>query len=256
MGMLKFIVSIAAILTVAFPGASQELADVASNQCDRLAASPYDTTRAMGLPGVPFERIDAPAAIEACRAALARQTDDARLTYQLARALQKDGGIEALTEAMRLYRFAADQGHLVAQYNLGAFFYETGRGGLPKSDEDAVRLYRLAANRGLALAQYRLGFFYEAGRGGLPKDDKEAARLYTLAADQGIGVAQIHLGLLYMDGRGGLSKDAQEATRLFKLAIDQGDADAQNSLGVAYAMGRGGLPKCLFEEFLNHMKHL
>ena len=38
-------------------------------------------------------------------------------------------------------------------------------------------------------AQYNLGRLYETGRGGLPKDDQEALRLYKLAADQGNAVA-------------------------------------------------------------------
>ena len=52
-------------------------------------------------------------------------------------------------------------------------------------DSEAVRVYRLAANQGDPLGQLNLGAFYEDGRGGLPKDDREAARLYKLAADQG-----------------------------------------------------------------------
>jgi hypothetical protein len=56
-----------------------------------------------------------------------------------------------------------------------------------------VRLSKLAANQGDAAAQNNLGFFYEHGRGGLPKDDGEAARLYKLAADQGNAWAQAAL---------------------------------------------------------------
>jgi TPR repeat protein len=57
-------------------------------------------------------------------------------------------------------------------------------------DREAARLYKLAADQGNADAQVNLGFFYENGRGGLPKDDPEAARLYKLAADQGNSWAQ------------------------------------------------------------------
>jgi TPR repeat protein len=226
----------------AFTRVSQDLAASGADACDRLAASPYEATRATDIPGVPFERVDASAAIDACQAALADRPDDARLAFQLARALQKDGGIEALREAVRLYRFAADRGHGAAQYNLGAL-YENGRGGLPKDEEEAARLYRLAADQGLALAQSRLGFFYVTGRGGLPKDDQKAARLSRLAADQGVGDAQESLGLLYEGGRGGLSKDDHKAARLYKLAADQGVASAQGNLGRFYETGRGGLPK-------------
>jgi TPR repeat protein len=178
MKVAKLIASISLVLTIAWVAAvlaqqtsGAQLAGPNADACDRLAASPYDKVRPTGIQGVPFEQVDAPAAIEACMVALAARPDDARLAFQLARALQKDGGVEALTEAVRLYRFAADRGHLTAQYNLALSFYETGRGGLPKSAEEAARLYRLAADQGHALAQSRLGFFYATGRGGLSKDD-------------------------------------------------------------------------------------
>lgn len=48
------------------------------------------------------------------------------------------------------------------------------------------------------IAQYNLGAFYANGLGGLPKDDQEAARLYRIAADQGVGAAQVNLGNLYL----------------------------------------------------------
>jgi TPR repeat protein len=227
MKLAKFIASISLVLTVASvsaalaqqtPGA--QLAAPNADACDRLAASPYDEARANGIQDVPFEQVDAPAAIEACRAALANRPDDVRMSFQLARALQKDGGAEALTEAVHLYRFAADQGHVVAQYNLGVF-YANGRGGVPKNDEEAARLYKLAADQGVSIAQVDLGHLYEGGRGGLPKDEQEAARLYklaTLAADQGVASGQANLGRLYETGRGGLPKDEQEAARLYRLA--------------------------------------
>ena len=127
--------------------------------------------------------------------------------------------------------------------SISAFFYEKGRGGLPKDDREAARLYKLAADQGNAAAQNNLGVFYENGRGGLPKDDREAARLYKLAADQGNAAAQNNLGIFYEQGRGGLPKDDREAARLYKLAADQGDAVAQNNLGIFYERGRGGLPQ-------------
>jgi hypothetical protein len=82
-----------------------------------------------------------------------------------------------------LYQLAADQGYVFAEVSLG-FFYETGRGGLPKDDREAARLYRLAAAQGDPIGQNKLATFYEDGRGGLPKNNREAARLYKLAAEQ------------------------------------------------------------------------
>ena len=49
---------------------------------------------------------------------------------------------------------------------------------------EAVRLYRLAADKGFAKAQGWLGFMYETGIG-VPIDYAEAGRWYRRAADQG-----------------------------------------------------------------------
>jgi TPR repeat protein len=40
---------------------------------------------------------------------------------------------------------------------------------------------KFAADQGVTLAQYSLGVFYQQGRGGLTKNDEEAARLLTEA---------------------------------------------------------------------------
>ena len=146
------------------------------------------------------------------------------------------------TEAVRLYRLAANQGDAVAQTNLGAM-YESGRGGLTTDDAEAVRLYRLAANQGYMFAQTNLGWMYESGRGGLAKDDVEAARLYRLAASQGHARAQTNLAWMYQSGYGGLAKDDTEAVRLYRLAVNQGFARAQINLGFMYETGRGGLAR-------------
>src|SRR5215470_15693367 len=92
--LVLIIASVAAALAQQPPNA--QLAALSADACDRLAASPYDKVLPTGIQGVPFEQVDAPAAIEACRAALAARPDDVRLVFQLARALQKDGGAEAL----------------------------------------------------------------------------------------------------------------------------------------------------------------
>ena len=49
-------------------------------------------------------------------------------------------------EAARLYRLAADQGHAVAHFNLGAMF-EKGQG-VTRGRAEAIRLYRLANAQG------------------------------------------------------------------------------------------------------------
>jgi TPR repeat protein len=126
-----------------------------TEDCDRLAGSRYDRQRPSVLPGVSSKDIDAALALPACEKALAADPDNPRLAYELGlvRATQGKG-----TEAVRLYRMAADRGYAAAQAELG-FFYMVGRGGLPHDDWEASRLYKLAVDQGNALAQARLGLF-------------------------------------------------------------------------------------------------
>ena len=86
------------------------------------------------------------------------------------------------TEAVRLYRIAAEQGYADAQCNLG-YCYETGLG-VEKDPKEAVKWYRKAAEQGFARAQYNLGLCYEYGTG-VEKNPTEAVKWYRKAAEQG-----------------------------------------------------------------------
>ena len=66
--------------------------------------------------------------------------------------------------------------------------YANGEG-VPEDDVEAVRLYRLAAEQGHALAQLNLGFMYGNGEG-VPEDDVLAYMWYNLSAAQGNETAQ------------------------------------------------------------------
>jgi uncharacterized protein len=57
--------------------------------------------------------------------------------------------------AFQVYRFLADQGLAVAQFNLG-LMYANGQG-VSKDETEAMRWYRLAADQGRSDAQYQLG---------------------------------------------------------------------------------------------------
>ena len=79
---------------------------------------------------------------------------------------------------------------------------QIGQGhGVPQDDKTAVKWYKLAAEQGHALAQYNLGWVYDTGKG-VPQDYKTAVKWYTLAAEQGNARAQNNLGLMYDNGKG------------------------------------------------------
>ncbi|MDP7661678.1 MAG: tetratricopeptide repeat protein, partial [Nitrospinota bacterium] len=84
--------------------------------------------------------------------------------------------------ALKEFRPLAEQGHAVAQYNLGVMYREGL--GVPKDNKLAVKWFRKSAEQGDAYAQYNLGFMYEKGLG-VPKDFKLAVKWYRKSAEQG-----------------------------------------------------------------------
>ena len=88
------------------------------------------------------------------------------------------------TEAVRWWQLAAEQGHAVAQFNLG-FMYGNGLG-VPQDYTEAVQRYRRAAERGLARARNRLGFVHRDERT-VPQDYVLAHMWLNLAASHATG---------------------------------------------------------------------
>ena len=125
---------------------------------------------------------------------------------------------ETVERLLRLLARSPGRHTPVAQYNLGRM-YEDGTG--VKDHTEAVRLYRLAADQGYAKAQCNLGVMYTDGTGTrVPQDRTEAARWFRLAADQGDAYGQYNLGVMYKRGTG-VPQDYVEAVRLLTLARDQ-----------------------------------
>jgi TPR repeat protein len=90
-------------------------------------------------------------------------------------------------EAVKWFRKAAEQGHAIAQYNLGNC-YDNGWG-VTQNYAEAVKWYRKAAEQGLAQAQYNLGICYENGWG-VPQNKEVAIKWYRKAAQQGLEEAK------------------------------------------------------------------
>ena len=88
----------------------------------------------------------------------------------------------AKTQDIEQLRKDAEQGDVIAQYNLGVM-YATGEG-VPQDDKEAVKWLRLAAEQGYSIAQYNLGVMYATGEG-VSQDYQEALKWYRKAADQG-----------------------------------------------------------------------
>ena len=108
----------------------------------------------------------------------------------------------------------AEQGHALAQYNLG-ILYQFGNG-VPKNAKAALKWYLKAAEQGHAGSQWRSGVYYDVGVGVL-ENDKIAVRWFTLAAEQEYAFAQLSLAGMYIKGSGVL-KDKRRAYMWLSLA--------------------------------------
>jgi TPR repeat protein len=103
---------------------------------------------------------------------------------------------DANIQAELLFKKAADQGLLAAQYNLGVFYIggnspypEFGEKDYDKEDEKAFKYTRLAAMQGDAEAIYNLAVMYDQGSG-VGKDSRIADRLYRISASKGFKLAK------------------------------------------------------------------
>jgi TPR repeat protein len=102
-----------------------------------------------------------------------------------------------MTEAIRLYRLAIDQGNTAAMNNLG-YQYELGEG-VPQDHVEAVRLYRMASDQGSKWAGANLGEMMAYGRG-TPKNMAESVRLNRLALADDMSLAYKHFGAFHAEG--------------------------------------------------------
>ena len=138
--------------------------------------------------------------------------------------------------SVRLCRFAAAQGHVRGQTNLGDMFRD-GQG-VEQDYAEAVRLYHLAAAQGDAEAQTSLGYMFWRGDG-TAKDRAEAVRLLRLAAAQGNARAQCSLALWLTSICSNLASDPAEGETWMRIAASNGMARAQLYLGYIAENGRG-----------------
>jgi TPR repeat protein len=101
----------------------------------------------------------------------------------------------------------------------------------------ALREWQPLAEQGHVLAQYQLGLLYANGKG-VTKDDAKARQWYEKAAIQGHTEAQVNLGVLLMYARGG-QQDYKMAVYYLRLAANQGNDLAQRRLGQMHERGEG-----------------
>jgi len=164
------------------------------------------------------------------------QKGDPDVQYRLGLARENGDGIaKNMSEAVKWYRKAAEQGHAVGQRCLG-ICCEYGKG-VQKDMAEALKWYRKAADQGDADALNGLGICYEYGKG-VGKDMAEAAKWYRKSAELGYAPAQSNLGRCCYNGWG-VEKDFAEAVKWYRKAAEQGIANARYGLGLCYESGNG-----------------
>ncbi len=174
--------------------------DASLAECDRLAAMSFDSTRPPGVAGRDNPTmIDGPAAVPACRRALATDPDNPRLKMQLGIALvasfkPSGPGMSAMpdptqspevVEGKGLLRQAAERGNAAAMMLFGVTVVEL-QGGPPNPSETAegIDWIKKAADNGVAVADDYLGMLYEHGRG-VSADKTQALVWYRKGAAAG-----------------------------------------------------------------------
>ena len=222
--MKKYIFALSAIM------ATQAFATV-TNDCDKLAAHPYNNDNPTGVEGVQFAKMNATAAINACSKAVKENTN-ARYQYQLGRAYDRAG---QYTNAIEWYQKAIAKNYANAQYNM-ALMYALGKG-VTRSDAKALEWNQKAAEQGFAPAETTLGWMYHDGHG-VKQSYEEAIKWYKKAAEQGYPRAEYNLGSMYYNGQG-VEQSYTEAAKWYQKAANQGSALAQMSLADMYSDGQG-----------------
>jgi hypothetical protein len=96
-------------------------------------------------------------------------------------------------KAFQIWQALAEQGHELAQVNLGAM-YDAGQG-VSENPAKAFELFIAAAQHGNPYAQYNVANMYAQGRG-IRCDRSEAKNWYLRAAEQDLAIAQYGLGML------------------------------------------------------------
>jgi TPR repeat protein len=100
--------------------------------------------------------------------------------------------------------------------------------GTEKNMKKAFEYYEKAANQGHAIAEFNLGVMYEHGEG-TAKDMKKAFKYYEKAANQGHADAQNNLAEMYKLGEGRV-KNMKKAFEYYEKAANQGHAEAKIEL--------------------------
>lgn len=134
------------------------------------------------------------------------------IAYGLFRSSIQQKSRKKHTFVMKLFRFAADNGHKKALSVYGHLLHFRGEGEQNRI-QGGIYLQQ-AAEKGDAKAQYQMGKIYEVGfEHYFQPDHSKALRFYTSAAEQGHQLAIKRMVEVYRDGELGQASDVTESEK-------------------------------------------
>ncbi|GLS24273.1 hypothetical protein GCM10007874_72950 [Labrys miyagiensis] len=154
------------------------------DECDRLAANPFDPARTTA--GVMLASLNATAAIDACTAAIKNATGEPRFIYQLGRAFE---AAQQFDLARLNYQAAVDRNYPAALMNMGLLYFSAR--GVKRDVARASDLLRKAYEKGVVAAGNPLAL--SLTESDAPADRTEASRIWLDAAERGDPAAQLRL---------------------------------------------------------------
>jgi TPR repeat protein/GTPase SAR1 family protein len=154
---------------------------------------------------------------------------------QIAECFESGIGVQqSHSEALRMYRKAADTGDPAGQNALAVFLDERSSG---EFSAEAIVWYRRAAEQGLAVAQANLGQKLIVESSG-NSDGSEGFKWLMKAAEQGYAIAENMIGCCFMDGLA-CAQNPEMAFAWIKKAAEQGHPEAEANLARCYEEGIG-----------------
>ena len=158
------------------------------------------------------------------------------------------GKVENKARAFKLFKEAAEAGHMGAKVNLGRAYVagvapeesgasEENGASDEKAKKEAIRLFEEAAAAGSDEALNALGECFLYGDG-VKANPEKAREYFDKSAKLGLVDAILNLGRCWYNGRGG-EKDRSKGVELYKIASDKGNDAATTRLGRCYYYGEG-----------------
>ncbi|MFZ4833276.1 DUF6396 domain-containing protein [Rouxiella sp. Mn2063] len=182
-----------------------------------------------GISVAPLTEINANLAFTCTHERFPEPAADPDILFKYARWLQVNNLLkqdaEIDVEIARLYRIAAENGHVKANINLqnGAL-----RGRFSLTGEERLRFSQQLIDVDVASGYYFIAIYLQHGAAGLKQDDEMALRYYRKAADEGSGLAQAYVAEKLIRSR----KALDVASQMERCAAKQGNGKSASMLGI------------------------